>query len=182
MATIYDHNRVSHVWEDVIENQCGGYNRYCAVWNTLEEIGVRLAVYSNGKAALYAMGEERSYLVIICKNEFFKCARTMDNDRFTAYVRAKFKARYRTLRESLITFPTRQLVTSSINHRILWASTVLMLRGFQDRLYDDCFEMGDGDSVANAVDYIRLNRYMTTIGECSIASVNAALQSNLCAA
>lgn len=163
-----------------LEANMGGECRCNALWYSLADIGLRFVSYfDSDTTVVFGMDAEQVYKVEIKNQWFFKLAKQLSlaPEEFAKQMLFKLTAKNKKLVLTDGKLPTSTLIWNSQSHRVLWVHAVTQLGGFRDRLFDDCYEMGDGDEVAGIVNLITGNNLLKEFKDCTIKQVRAIAES-----
>jgi hypothetical protein len=157
-----------------LEKLMGGQSRYCAIWHALNERGLKfVSCGATGNTIVFGMDKNRVWAHTFSNEVFFQKASdiAIDPDDFSETILkliAKKNPKLELVDGILATF---SLVRGSQPHRVLWATAVNLLDGERDRLFDDCFEMGDGSLVIETTRQIHEAKAILKVCDCKLSKV-----------
>ncbi|UUA75156.1 hypothetical protein [Cellvibrio sp. QJXJ] len=157
-----------------LEQLMGGMNRYNAIWWALCNLGLRFVCNtSSGKTTVFGMNEKRVWSIEIQSIAFFYRAndQSVSPDEFANQVLILMTRKHKSMAVKVSGLPTADLVEKSLPHRVLWARTVIMMDSFTDRLYDACFEMGDGGCVISLLKEIESSGTIASLKQLTKSNV-----------
>ena len=167
-------NRSDNYTENEIETLVGGYNNYCKVWSALKDEGLRFIINTpSDSVVIFAMTKKKIISCTLSLQEFKKLAMDIHTNSMITLCTKSIGLK---LGQSA---PTASLVETSQSHRVLWAFTVRFLSGELDRLYDDCWEMGDVEEVNKAVSYLEDNFKDILLSDLSISMAKSAINESV---
>lgn len=134
-----------------MESMLGGYSNFCRVWTELHSHGIFMAMPSNDIVTFFALTKDGILKRDLAMGRFIDLT-----------YRSPFIHEINSLlgKPMDFNFKTHKLVEQSIYCRVLWASTVDSLGAIRDRLFDCCYEMGDGYLVSKIVSYLQDHNLM----------------------
>lgn len=124
----------------------GGYSNFCRIWTELYSHGIFFSISKNGSVTLFAMSQSGIVSKLLTQQHFIEIT---SHSPFIHNINGLMG------KPSNYQFETHKLVEASIYARVLWANTVYTFGAIKDRLFDCCFEMGDGSKVASIVEFLQ---------------------------
>lgn len=160
-----------------LEKLMGSDVRYQNIWLALVDKGLRfVSCGATEETIIFGMDKKQIWTFKLSNKVFFQKAsdRNIPAEDFAEKLINLMAAKHPKMELESSGLPTHSLVHNNQAHRILWSLGVVLLDGEKDRLYDDCFEMGDGKEVNEAVQFIRDQNVVTKTSDCKLSKVLAA--------
>lgn len=140
--------RITALSEAATEKMLGGHAAYCSFWTEFNLLGLEVIFYNNKTCLAFGMSDAGIEVYQMPSATLVASITTLGAPGAAAAIHRSLTSQ--TGRE----IKTHQLVSKHPPARVLWAFSVHQLQGEQERLYDNCFENGDGELVGKAVGYL----------------------------